>query len=273
MQAACSCRATSSGAFREGEDRVTKNSEMVLTACTLPIAAPDRTHILQLMYRDGAWLSSEGLGRRPGSGPRRQPVLDPSYAVTAGGRASLGGRPAKCRFSAAGGRKPARQHFERSRSPMAQVATDGPISKDFLLKDSSFSRTPFSRIPIFQGFKSQGFVSLRHLFSRPTPLPSRRGLNLLHTSVALAAPKNIDLKGTVNSLRAARQRPKNNPPVRSGGLIAKPELREFLAQRPMGRWRRARSSISGGDPMVYQEKIVPPGPLPVPGIATRLASP
>ena len=94
----------------------------------------------------------------------------------------------------------------------------------------------------------------------------------LASSGASAAPKNIDLKGTVNSLRAARQRPKNNPPVRSGGSIAKPELREFLAQRPMGRWRRARSSISGGDPMVYQEKIVPPGPLPVLGIATKPAS-
>jgi triosephosphate isomerase len=44
-----------------------------------------------------------------------------------------------------------------------------------------------------------------------------------------AAPKNIDLKGTVNSLRAARQRSKNNPPVRSGGSIAKPELRESCA--------------------------------------------
>ena len=70
----------------------------------------------------------------------------------------------------------------------------------------------------------------------------------LASSGASAAPKNIDLKGTVNSLRAARQRPKNNPPVRSGGSIAKPELRESLAQRPMGRWRRDRSSISGGDP-------------------------
>ena len=65
---------------------------------------------------------------------------------------------------------------------------------------------------------------------------------------ASAAPKNIDLKGTVNSLCAARQRPKKNPLVRSGGSIAQPELRESLAQRPMGRWRRARSSISGGDP-------------------------
>ena len=94
----------------------------------------------------------------------------------------------------------------------------------------------------------------------------------LASSGASAAPKNIDLKGTVNSLRAARQRSKNNPPVRSGGSIAKPELRESLAQRPMGRWRRARSSISGGDPMVYQEKIVPPGPLRVLGIATKPAS-
>jgi len=65
----------------------------------------------------------------------------------------------------------------------------------------------------------------------------------LASSGASAAPKNIDLKGTVNSLRAARQRPKNNPPVRSGGSIAKPELRESLAQR-----QRDRSSISGGDP-------------------------
>jgi hypothetical protein len=39
----------------------------------------------------------------------------------------------------------------------------------------------------------------------------------LASSSASAAPKNIDLKGTVNSLRAARQRPKKNPPVRSGG--------------------------------------------------------
>ena len=60
----------------------------------------------------------------------------------------------------------------------------------------------------------------------------------LASSGASAAPKNIDLKGTVNSLRAARQRPKNNPPG-SGGSIAKPELRESLAQRPMGRWRRS----------------------------------
>jgi hypothetical protein len=75
----------------------------------------------------------------------------------------------------------------------------------------------------------------------------QRWAGKLASSGASAAPKNIDLKGTVNSLRAARQGPKNNPPVRSGGSIAKPELRESLAQRPMGRWRRARSSISGGD--------------------------
>src|SRR6476646_9086018 len=51
----------------------------------------------------------------------------------------------------------------------------------------------------------------------------------LASSGTPAAPKNIDLKGTVNSLRAARQRSKNNPPVRSGGSIAKPELRESCA--------------------------------------------
>ena len=59
----------------------------------------------------------------------------------------------------------------------------------------------------------------------------------LASSGASAAPN-----GTVNSLRAARQRPKINPLVRSGGSIAKPELRESLAQRPLA----ARSIIDIG---------------------------
>jgi hypothetical protein len=119
-----------------------------------------------------------------------------------------------------------------------------------------FRRISFSRIRpfqglhsqgfIFQGFESQGFVLKDSIFEADPAAFQKRPK--LASSGASAAPKNIDLKGTVNSLRAARQRPKNNPPVRSGGSIAKPELRESLAQRPMGRWRRARSSISGGDP-------------------------
>jgi hypothetical protein len=125
-----------------------------------------------------------GLGRRPGKRTRRHPVLDPSHAETAGGRAAASsfrqkrlktdladlrepwsgamttvsqsenqesseGADEMPTFSAAGGRKPARQHIERISvvhgSSRLMVQFQG-----FLFKDSFFQG-----LACFQGFVSR----------------------------------------------------------------------------------------------------------------------